>query len=55
MGTAVIGGMATASGIAIFIIPALFYLVEKLGGTKQEGARVDLTTTPERDSAGDHD
>jgi hydrophobic/amphiphilic exporter-1 (mainly G- bacteria), HAE1 family len=34
MGTAVIGGMLAASGIAIFIIPALFYLIEKLGGKK---------------------
>jgi hydrophobic/amphiphilic exporter-1 (mainly G- bacteria), HAE1 family len=32
MGTAVIGGMLAASGIAIFIIPALFYVVEKIGG-----------------------
>ena len=30
MGTAVIGGMAAATGIAIFIIPALFVLVERL-------------------------
>ena len=34
MGTVVIGGMAAASGVAIFIIPALFYLIEKLGGAK---------------------
>jgi HAE1 family hydrophobic/amphiphilic exporter-1 len=32
MGTAVIGGMLTSSAIAIFIIPALFYIVEKLSG-----------------------
>ena len=31
MGTAVIGGMVTATFIAIFIIPATFYLIEKLG------------------------
>jgi hydrophobic/amphiphilic exporter-1 (mainly G- bacteria), HAE1 family len=30
MGTSVIGGMLTATGIAIFIIPATFYLVEKI-------------------------
>jgi HAE1 family hydrophobic/amphiphilic exporter-1 len=30
MGTAVIGGMLAATGIAIFIIPATYYLVEKL-------------------------
>ncbi|MFZ3215020.1 MAG: multidrug efflux RND transporter permease subunit [Candidatus Acidiferrales bacterium] len=34
MGTAVIGGMVASSAIAIFIIPALFYAVEKLGGAK---------------------
>jgi HAE1 family hydrophobic/amphiphilic exporter-1 len=32
MGTVVIGGMLAASAIAIFIIPALFYMVEKLSG-----------------------
>jgi HAE1 family hydrophobic/amphiphilic exporter-1 len=36
MGTAVVGGMTAASAIAIFIIPALFYMVEKLGGAKQK-------------------
>jgi HAE1 family hydrophobic/amphiphilic exporter-1 len=46
MGTAVIGGMTAASAIAIFIIPALFYLVEKLGGAKLEG-RLPASITPE--------
>ena len=32
MGTAVIGGMLAASAVAIFVIPALFYIVEKLSG-----------------------
>jgi len=38
MGTAVIGGMLTATCIAIFIIPATFYLMEKLvhRGKKEE-------------------
>ena len=36
MGTAVIGGMVAATGIAIFIIPALFVLVERLA--KRRGA-----------------
>jgi HAE1 family hydrophobic/amphiphilic exporter-1 len=36
MGTAVIGGMLTASFIAIFIIPATFYFVEKLGHRKDK-------------------
>lgn len=30
MGTAVIGGMLTATLIAIFLIPVMFYLVEKI-------------------------
>jgi HAE1 family hydrophobic/amphiphilic exporter-1 len=32
MGTTVIGGMAAASGIGIFLVPAIFYLVEKVSG-----------------------
>ncbi|MGB8324997.1 MAG: efflux RND transporter permease subunit, partial [Candidatus Acidiferrum sp.] len=36
MGTAVIGGMIAASFIAIFIIPALFYMIERLGGAKHK-------------------
>ena len=37
MGTAVIGGMSAASGIAIFIIPALFYVIEKWSGANVAG------------------
>ncbi|MBV8833751.1 MAG: efflux RND transporter permease subunit [Acidobacteriaceae bacterium] len=36
MGTTVIGGMLASSGIAVFIIPALFYLVEKVSGAERE-------------------
>ena len=32
MGTTVIGGMLAASGIGIFVVPASFYMVEKLSG-----------------------
>jgi len=32
MGTTVIGGMVAASGIAIFLIPATFYIVERISG-----------------------
>ncbi|MBV8904859.1 MAG: efflux RND transporter permease subunit, partial [Acidobacteriia bacterium] len=32
MGTTVIGGMAAASGIGIFLVPAIFYVVEKFSG-----------------------
>ena len=31
MGGAVIGGMLAATGIAIFLVPVTFYVVEKLG------------------------
>jgi hydrophobic/amphiphilic exporter-1 (mainly G- bacteria), HAE1 family len=44
MGTAVIGGMAASSGIAIFIIPVLFYLVEKLGGAKHVHMKLPIVT-----------
>lgn len=39
MGTAVIGGMTAATFFAIFIIPMLFYVVEKLSGSKQAGGK----------------
>jgi len=40
MGTAVIGGMLTASFIAIFIIPATFYLMERLVHRGKKGEEV---------------
>jgi HAE1 family hydrophobic/amphiphilic exporter-1 len=47
MGSAVIGGMLTASAIAIFVIPALFYMVEKLSGSKHaKPATVSPTLEP---------
>ncbi|MGC1384270.1 MAG: efflux RND transporter permease subunit, partial [Candidatus Acidiferrales bacterium] len=48
MGTAVIGGMVAASGIAIFLVPALFYGIEKLGGADREHPK----TTPAPDKHG---
>jgi hydrophobic/amphiphilic exporter-1 (mainly G- bacteria), HAE1 family len=32
MGTTVIGGMAAASVIGILLVPAIFYLVERVSG-----------------------
>ena len=32
MGTTVIGGMVAASGLGIFLVPAIFYMVEKISG-----------------------
>ncbi len=46
MGTAVIGGMLAASAIAIFIIPSLFYMVERLGGAKAEGYKAASPGAP---------
>jgi hydrophobic/amphiphilic exporter-1 (mainly G- bacteria), HAE1 family len=43
MGTTVIGGMLAASFIGIFIIPAAFYMVEKLSGAR---APSDLAVIP---------
>jgi HAE1 family hydrophobic/amphiphilic exporter-1 len=43
MGFTVIGGMLAASGIAIFLIPVTFYVVEKLGGAKHKPAGVSGT------------
>jgi HAE1 family hydrophobic/amphiphilic exporter-1 len=40
MGTVVIGGMLASSAIAVFVIPALFYIVERLRGTKHTGPPV---------------
>ncbi len=37
MGTTVIGGMLAASLIGIFLVPAVFYLVEKLSGALRPG------------------
>jgi len=40
MGTTVIGGMAAASGIGIFLVPAIFYVVEKFSGATERVAAV---------------
>jgi HAE1 family hydrophobic/amphiphilic exporter-1 len=34
MGTTVIGGMLAASAVGIFLIPAIFYLVERVSGAR---------------------
>jgi len=40
MGTTVIGGMLAVSAIGIFLIPAIFYVVEKLSGAKEIGSNL---------------
>ncbi len=44
MGTTVIGGMVAASAIGIFLIPAIFYAVEKLSASK--GVEPSLAPSP---------
>jgi HAE1 family hydrophobic/amphiphilic exporter-1 len=46
MGTTVIGGMLAASLIGIFLIPAIFYLVEKWSGADKQPAPSRVQTTP---------
>jgi HAE1 family hydrophobic/amphiphilic exporter-1 len=49
MGTAVIGGMAAATIIAIFLIPVTFYVVEKLAhrqGKEPSGPAAALPDPP---------
>jgi HAE1 family hydrophobic/amphiphilic exporter-1 len=47
MGTAVIGGMLAASAIGIFLIPAIFYLVEKWSGAGEEHVPAPVPASPE--------
>jgi hydrophobic/amphiphilic exporter-1 (mainly G- bacteria), HAE1 family len=42
MGITVIGGMLAASFIAIFLIPVLFYVVEKIGHKGDAGAHIPI-------------
>jgi HAE1 family hydrophobic/amphiphilic exporter-1 len=43
MGTTVIGGMLAATGMAIFIIPALYVLVERLASARKPHAHAHST------------
>jgi hydrophobic/amphiphilic exporter-1 (mainly G- bacteria), HAE1 family len=43
MGTAVIGGMLASSFIAIFFIPALFYVIERLSGADRHQVKAPLS------------
>src|SRR5258707_569799 len=53
MGTTVIGGMAAATAIAIFIIPALFVLVERLASRHSDKAPGHATVPQLGPSEGD--
>jgi HAE1 family hydrophobic/amphiphilic exporter-1 len=51
MGTTVIGGMAAASGIGIFLVPAIFYAVERFSGA----ARSPVPIAPQQPLPGEGD
>jgi HAE1 family hydrophobic/amphiphilic exporter-1 len=46
MGYVVIGGMLAASFMGIFLIPVLFYIVEKLTGGKTQTKKPAEPATP---------
>ena len=46
MGTTVIGGMLAATGIAIFIIPALYVLVERRSGAEKQEQQAPALVKP---------
>jgi hydrophobic/amphiphilic exporter-1 (mainly G- bacteria), HAE1 family len=46
MGTVVIGGMMASSVIAIFVIPALFFMIEKLSGARVEAEQKKSAPEP---------
>ena len=57
MGFTVIGGMLASSFIAIFLIPVIFYIIEKLGGEKNIAPKPDETAstpTPDAPKEGEH-
>jgi HAE1 family hydrophobic/amphiphilic exporter-1 len=45
MGTTVIGGMLAATGMAIFIIPALYVIVERLASLRKNRAKATASAT----------
>ena len=49
MGTIVIGGMLLASSVDILIVPAIFYLVEKISGaTRTPGHAPEMLPSPQQ-------
>jgi HAE1 family hydrophobic/amphiphilic exporter-1 len=47
LGSTVIGGMIAASGIAIFLIPVTFYVIERLfAGRKEKTPAVEIAKAP---------
>lgn len=53
MGTTVIGGMLTASFVAIFLIPVAFYVVQKLSHAKRQESTVNPDSAKVPETGGD--
>jgi HAE1 family hydrophobic/amphiphilic exporter-1 len=55
MGCTVIGGMLAASFLAIFLIPVIFYIIEKLGGEKKSAPKpAEPVIAPDAPEKGGH-
>ena len=50
IGTGVIGGMITATVLAVFWVPLFFVLVSSFGSKKETEPKVDLTKTPNKEA-----
>ena len=46
LGSTVIGGMIAATGIAIFLIPVTFYVIERLFGARGPAAKAQEKQAP---------
>jgi HAE1 family hydrophobic/amphiphilic exporter-1 len=51
LGSTVIGGMIAASGIAIFLIPVTFYVIERLFAGRKEKTTVPQVSAPQPEAA----
>jgi HAE1 family hydrophobic/amphiphilic exporter-1/multidrug efflux pump len=54
MGTAVFGGMTAATILGVFIIPVLFYVVERMKGTPADGVKAAPAAPPAAPPAEHH-
>ena len=50
IGTGVIGGMITATVLAVFWVPLFFVAVSSIGSKKESKTKVDLTKTPNQEA-----
>jgi HAE1 family hydrophobic/amphiphilic exporter-1 len=53
LGSTVIGGMIAASGIAIFLIPVTFYVIERISNRRKEKTTVVQDNPPQPQPAPD--